>query len=171
MHEKCEYKTLRAKTGSSSRFQKTFFWHWKLALGYVSLCFFKSDKNCFLLPYNQLYVSCDPLTSINVRLDSKKHFKYVQHAWKMGRNNSTSQNGGLVNVCQKLFLTLEISSWPCQRMRSFNPTKIAFAYRRITSTGPLTLLKVCKVFFRVQRVDWDAFRSFLKAFRWLFQHI
>jgi len=40
MHEKCEYKILRANTGASSRFQKSFFWHLKLALGYVSLCFF-----------------------------------------------------------------------------------------------------------------------------------
>ena len=28
----------------------------------------------------------------------------------------------------------------------------------------MSLLKICRVFFRVQRVDWDAFRSFLVAF-------
>ena len=39
---------------------------------------------------------------------------------------------------------------------------------RITSMGPQTLLRVCRVFFRVQGIDWDASRSFLKTFRCLF---
>ena len=41
----------------------------------------------------------------------------------------------------------------------------------ITSTGPLTLLKVYRVFFRAQRIDWDAFRRFLNAFKWILWNI
>ena len=39
---------------------------------------------------------------------------------------------------------------------------------RITSKGSMTLLKVCIVFFRVRRSDWDISRSFLRPFRGFF---
>ena len=39
---------------------------------------------------------------------------------------------------------------------------------RITSTGRMTLLKVCRAFFRVQRIDWNTPRGFLKTLRRLF---
>ena len=38
----------------------------------------------------------------------------------------------------------------------------------ITSTCPMTLLKTCRVFFRVQKSECNAFRNFLKPFRELF---
>jgi len=63
----------------------------------------------------------------------------------------------------------------CQMTVNWHP---AFAQQsasqngsRITYTGPMALLKICRVIFRVQRSDWIVPRGFLKTFRRLFRGV
>ena len=61
IYEKCVEKILRAKKEALSRFEKGFFdsWNWLLAL--PAYDFLKSDKNRFLVSYNNFYLSYDAL--------------------------------------------------------------------------------------------------------------
>ena len=63
----------------------------------------------------------------------------------MRRNNYTGQNGSLVEVSKKLFLTAEVDSWLLRSVIFLKSTKIPFSCHIIVSAREVLLQFVPKV--------------------------